>query len=87
MKTTPYTEQFYAFNNALRCGAKTRRGTACLAPAINGKLRCRLHGCSRGSGAPKGNTYAVTHGFTTTAAKIFRKEVQQEVKASRALMK
>ena len=27
-----------------RCGAKTRRGTACLKPALEGKTRCALHG-------------------------------------------
>ena len=27
-----------------RCGAKTRRGTACLKPALSGKNRCQLHG-------------------------------------------
>ena len=26
------------------CGAKTRRGTACLKPALSGKNRCQLHG-------------------------------------------
>lgn len=31
------------FRTAIRCGAKTRRGTACLGPAMkNG--RCRMHG-------------------------------------------
>lgn len=87
MKTTPYTGQSYAFNNAPRCGAKTRRNTACQSPAIKGKSRCRLHGCARGSGAPKGNTYAVTHGFTTTEAKIFRNKVRQVIKISRELAK
>jgi hypothetical protein len=27
-----------------RCGARTRAGCACRAPAIHGKLRCRMHG-------------------------------------------
>ena len=27
-----------------RCGAKTRRGTACLKPALSGRNRCQLHG-------------------------------------------
>ena len=27
-----------------RCLAKTRRGTACLRPALKGKTRCQLHG-------------------------------------------
>ena len=26
-----------------RCGARTRRGTACLKPALKGKTRCQLH--------------------------------------------
>ena len=27
-----------------RCGAKTRRGSACRRPALKGKNRCQLHG-------------------------------------------
>ena len=27
-----------------RCGVRTRRGTACLRPALKGKTRCQLHG-------------------------------------------
>ncbi len=29
---------------SIRCGARTRRGTACQKPPIKGKRRCRLHG-------------------------------------------
>lgn len=29
---------------APRCGARTRAGTACQAPAMANKVRCRLHG-------------------------------------------
>ena len=29
---------------AARCGARTRAGCPCRAPAIRGKLRCRMHG-------------------------------------------
>lgn len=32
------------FRKAPRCGARTRRGTACQCPAIQGRRRCRLHG-------------------------------------------
>jgi hypothetical protein len=28
----------------IRCGAKTRRGSACLKPALKNKTRCQLHG-------------------------------------------
>jgi hypothetical protein len=31
-------------SSAPRCGARTRRGTACQCPAIRGRRRCRLHG-------------------------------------------
>lgn len=45
-----------------RCGAKTRAGTPCQAPAVRGKKRCRMHGGAAGSGAPKGNRNAFKHG-------------------------
>jgi hypothetical protein len=39
----------------LKCGAKTRRGTTCAAPALQGKQRCRLHGgWSTGPRTPAG---------------------------------
>lgn len=88
MKTTPCNgKKHYSFNNAPRCGAKTRRSTACQSPAVKGKSRCRLHGCGKGSGAPKGNTYAITHGHTTTEVKLFKKQVRQVVKTNRELLK
>ena len=39
---------------APRCGARTRAGSPCLSPKVNGKTRCRMHGGARGSGAPRG---------------------------------
>ena len=39
--------------NAQRCGARTRRGTACQCPAVGGRKRCRLHG-GLSPGAPRG---------------------------------
>ena len=45
-----------------RCGAKTRKGTPCEAPAVSGKSRCRMHGGAAGSGAPRGNQNAFKHG-------------------------
>lgn len=45
-----------------RCGAKTRKGTACEAPAVSGRKRCRMHGGAKGSGAPIGNKNALKHG-------------------------
>lgn len=86
MKTTPCNGQKqYAFDNAPRCGAKTRRGTLCQSPAVRNKLRCRFHGCGRGSGAPKGNTYALTHGQTTAEIKSFKQKVRALIKDSQRL--
>ncbi len=86
MKSTPYTEpKTYAFHGAKRCGAKTRAGTACRAPAVNGKQRCRLHGCGKGSGAPRGNRYALIHGQNTAKVKAFRQEVRRILKEGREL--
>jgi hypothetical protein len=42
-----------------RCGARTRRGSPCRAPAVAGKRRCRMHGGAAGSGAPVGNRNAL----------------------------
>ncbi|WP_405041295.1 HGGxSTG domain-containing protein [Phenylobacterium sp.] len=36
-----------------RCGAQTRSGPPCMAPAVNGKKRCRMHGGTN-PGAPAG---------------------------------
>ena len=42
-------------STAPRCGARTRSGRACLAPAIRGKRRCRMHGGrSTGPRTPEG---------------------------------
>lgn len=58
-------------SSAPRCGAKTRRGARCLAPAIRGKQRCRMHG-GKGSGAPRRNQNAVTSGNYTAKNQAHR---------------
>jgi len=58
----------YAFQKAARCGAKTRQGTSCQAPAVQDKKRCRMHGGANGSGAPKGNKNAYKYGHYTREA-------------------
>ena len=60
-----------------RCGAETRRGTTCRAPAVHGKSRCRMHGGARKSGAPKGNQNARTHGAFTGDAVAERRQVRE----------
>ncbi|WP_331000298.1 HGGxSTG domain-containing protein [Pseudosulfitobacter pseudonitzschiae] len=62
--------------NSLRCGAKTRKGTPCRAPAVSGKVRCRMHGGAAGSGAPKGNKNALKNGLYTAEAIEMRQLVR-----------
>ena len=78
----------YAFNNAPRCGAKAKinNGDPCRCPAIKGKSRCRLHG-GASSGAPRGNSNAIKHGFTAAEAQAFRKSVRQTIKLHRTLLR
>lgn len=71
---------------APRCGAKTRRGHPCRAPAIRGKKRCRKHGGAYGSGAPKGNQNAVTHGLFTTDAIAEREDMKAILVEAAAFM-
>ena len=61
---------------SLRCGAKTRTGGSCRAPALRGKRRCRMHGGAPGSGAQKGNRNARRHGLFTREAIAERKQIQ-----------
>ena len=42
---------------APRCLPRTRSGTACQSPAVNGKRRCRMHGATI-PGEPKGSQNA-----------------------------
>ena len=69
-----------------RCGAKTRSGEPCSAPAVRGKERCRMHGGAPGSGAPRGNTNALKHGHFTRDAIAERRSIQSLLRESRALI-
>ncbi len=70
-----------------RCGARTRKGTPCLAPAVKGKRRCRMHGGAKGSGAPKGNQNALKHGLYTHEAIEERRQLRRLVTESRKTLK
>ncbi len=59
-----------------RCGARTRCGGACRAPAVRGKKRCRMHGGAKGSGAPKANRNARKHGVFSSDAVVERRRIQ-----------
>ena len=79
MKTTSCTEpKRYAFDNAPRCGARTKRnnGNPCRSPAVRGKKRCRIHGGTNGSGGQRGNQNAIKHGYTTQKAISLRQTIR-----------
>jgi hypothetical protein len=44
------------------CGARLRDGSLCPRPPVEGRRRCRRHGCAPRAGAPKGNRNAFKHG-------------------------
>jgi glucans biosynthesis protein len=68
--------------SAPRCGAKSRRtGKPCQAPKVHGRPRCRMHGCGRGSGGPKGERNGnYKHGLCT-------QEAAAEMQQARRLMR
>ena len=78
------------FSKAPRCGAKTRRGTACQCPAMrNG--RCRRHGgLSTGPKTPEGleriRRAATKHGRYSRAAKAERRHLSQLLKDCGAVL-
>ncbi|WP_119459169.1 HGGxSTG domain-containing protein [Rhodospirillaceae bacterium SYSU D60014] len=69
-----------------RCGARTRGGLPCRAPAVRGKRRCRMHGGAESSGAPRHSQNALRHGFTTVEAKEERREIREMIWASRKML-
>ena len=71
---------------SMRCGAKTRRGTACRSPAVRGKSRCRMHGGAKGSGAPIGNTNALKHGGHTKEAQEARARLRAYIREAEKLL-
>jgi hypothetical protein len=69
-----------------RCGAKTRCGGSCRAPAVRGKTRCRMHGGARESGAPKANRNARKHGLFTREAIAERRQIRALLRDARKLL-
>ena len=72
--------------DAPRCGAKTRRGTPCQAPAVSGKRRCRMHGGAAGSGAPIGNRNALKTGLHTAEARQIRRLIREITRRTREIL-
>ncbi|CAJ0888184.1 hypothetical protein AMST5_03856 [freshwater sediment metagenome] len=69
--------------NSRRCGAKTRSGAPCQAPAVAGKARCRMHGGAAGTGAPPQNSNALKHGRFTREAIAERKALRDLIRLAR----
>jgi hypothetical protein len=63
-----------------RCGARTRSGAACRAPAVKGKARCRRHGGGAGSGGQAGNRNARKDGYYSAAEKAQRRRFMDFVR-------
>lgn len=59
-----------------RCGASTRDGGACRAPAAHGSTRCRMHGGAVGSGPPRKNRNALKHGLFTKEACAEQRQIR-----------
>lgn len=90
MKSTSRTEKKrYAFDDAPRCGARTKsnHGKPCRCPAIRGKARCRVHGGANGSGARMGNINSLKHNEFTAEAKAFRRELRQLIQYNKKIIK
>ena len=68
-----------------RCGATTRTGAPCQAPAVTGKCRCRMHG-GNSPGAPKGNQNALKHGRYTAKAIAERNALRELMREMRRLV-
>jgi len=74
--TSSHTRNTEAMLASPRCGARTRDGGACCAPAVIGKTRCRMHGGGRRCGAPKGNGNARKHGLFARDATAERDQIR-----------
>ena len=90
MKVNPMermTREPLPLRQAPRCGARTRRGTACQSKAAHGKGRCRLHGGALGSGAPMGQRNgSYRNGQFTKAAIAERQFLRALLKHSRDMI-
>ena len=58
-------------------------GKPCRSPALHGKKRCRMHGGTPESGAPRGNTNAQKHGLYRREATTERRQLRELMRQSR----
>jgi hypothetical protein len=90
MKHAPMhrTDQPASLRGARRCGAKTRSGQPCRSPAVRGRPRCRMHGCGRGAGGPRGERNGnYRDGLHTKESKAAAASVRKLMREARDLLK
>lgn len=75
-----------SMRTSLRCGARTRSGETCRAPAAHGKTRCRMHGGAKGSGARRKNRNALKHGWFTKKAVRERRNLKNLLEETREFL-
>ena len=76
------TDDSYPMHNAPRCGARTRAGTPCMAPAMrNG--RCRMHGGASLSGRAHGR---YKHGEFTKEAQEQRRRLRELLRMAKQFL-
>jgi len=70
-----------------RCGARTRAGTDCQSPAVSGRVRCRMHGGAKGSGAPMKNSNALKSGLFTAERLAMRRQLSVLMRTGKKLLR
>jgi glucans biosynthesis protein len=68
------------------CGARLRDGSPCLRPPVEGRRRCRSHGCAPRTGAPEGNRNARKHGRFTAKELAYGRRISEFIRESRETM-
>lgn len=68
------------------CGARRRDGSPCPRPPVEGRRRCRSHGCAPRAGAPKGNRNAVKHGCFTAKEIARDRRISEFIRECRETM-
>jgi hypothetical protein len=85
MKPADHPRNVRPMLSSRRCGARTRSGKPCMAPAVRGKQRCRMHGGAPRSGAPRGNSNALKHGHNTRRRIEERRQLRNLLRQAREL--
>jgi len=68
------------------CGARRRDGSPCPRPPVEGRRRCRSHGCAPRAGAPKGNRNALKHGCFTAKEIARDRRISEFIRECRETM-